>query len=108
MREVARLTGGALGAVQRELTALVSAGILERSVKGRQVYYQADRRCPVFAELSSIVAKTSGLADPLRASLTSCARIDAAFVFGSLAGDGGSPERHRRVRRRQGQAEPGG
>ncbi len=69
VREVARLTGGALGAVQRELTELVSAGILERSVRGRQVYYQADRRCPVFEELRSIVTKTSGLADPLRAAL---------------------------------------
>ena len=94
MREVSRLTGGALGAVQRELTGLVSAGILERSVRGRQVYYQADRRCPVFEELRSIVTKTSGLADPLRASLTMLApRIDAAFVFGSLArGCAGSPQ----------------
>ena len=93
VREVSRLTGGALGAVQRELTGLVSAGILERSVRGRQVYYQADRRCPVFEELRSIVTKTSGLADPLRASLTMLApRIDAAFVFGSLAGAGGSPQ----------------
>jgi predicted nucleotidyltransferase len=79
--------------VQRELTGLVSAGILERSVRGRQVYYQADRRCPVFEELRSIVTKTSGLADPLRASLTTLAsRIDAAFVFGSLAAAGGSPQ----------------
>ena len=91
VREVARLTGGAPGAVQRELTELVSAGILARSVKGRLVYYQADRRCPVFEELRSIVTKTSGLADPLRAALARLEpRIDAAFVFGSLAGNGGS------------------
>jgi predicted nucleotidyltransferase len=92
VREVARLTGAAVGAVQRELTALVGAGILERSERGRQVYYQADRRCPVFEELRSIVVKTSGLAEPLRAALASLApRIEAAFVFGSLADSEGSP-----------------
>jgi predicted nucleotidyltransferase len=93
VREVARLTGGALGAVQRELTILVGAGILERTVKGRLVYYQANRRCPVFGELRSIVAKTSGLADVLRVALSGLGqRIEGAFVFGSMADDGGSPQ----------------
>lgn len=69
VREVARLTGGALGAVQRELGVLVQAGILTRVVRGRQVYYQANRQCPVFEELRAIVAKTSGLVDVLRNAL---------------------------------------
>jgi len=93
VREIARLTGGGLGAVQRELTTLVSAGILERTVRGRQVYYQAARRGLVFEELRSIVAKTSGLAEPVRAALASLAPgVQAAFIFGSLAADGGSSE----------------
>lgn len=92
VREVARRTGGALGAVQRELGVLVQAGILTRVVQGRQVYYQANRQCPVFDELRSIVAKTSGLVDVLRDALAPVAgRVDAAFVFGSMARDGGGP-----------------
>ena len=35
-REVARLTGGAMGPVQRELQALVAAGMLERTERGRR------------------------------------------------------------------------
>ena len=91
-REVARTTGGAIGAVQRELQELVSAGILERTERGRQVYYQANRQCPIFEELRTIVAKTSGLVDVLLAALSGPAdRIEVAFVFGSMAnGTGGN------------------
>jgi uncharacterized protein len=93
LREVARRTGGALGAVQRELAVLVSAGILTRVLRGRQVYYQANRQCPVFDELRAIVAKTSGLVHVLREALTPVSnRIEAAFVFGSMARDGGGPD----------------
>ena len=92
-REIARTTGVSVGTVQRELTELVGAGILERTVKGRQVYYQADRRCPIFEELRSIVAKTSGLAGVLQTALGSLRdRIPAAFVFGSLSSSEGSPD----------------
>ena len=91
VREIARRTGSALGAVQRELGVLVDAGILTRAVQGRQVYYRANRACAVFEELRSIVVKTSGLADVLRGALsTSSGRIDAAFVYGSMAGAGGT------------------
>ena len=85
-REVARRTGGAMGAVQRELQELAGAGIIERSERGRQVYYQANRQCPVFEELRGIIAKTSGLGDVLRAALSALSdRVDVAFVFGSGA-----------------------
>jgi predicted nucleotidyltransferase len=93
VREVARRTGGALGAVQRELGVLVSAGILTRVVRGRQVYYQVNRQCPVFAELRAIVAKTTGLVDVLRDALVPVAGgVEAAFVFGSMARDGGGSD----------------
>ena len=92
VREVARLTGGAVGAVQRELTALVSAGILERTVKGRQVYFQADPTCPIFAELKSIVAKIAVIPVLRKALAAHLGSIDAAFVFGSVArGSAGNP-----------------
>lgn len=85
-REVARETGGAMGAVQRELQELASAGIIGRTQRGRQVYYQANRQCPVFGELRAIVAKTSGLGDVLRTALAPLGDgVDVAFVFGSVA-----------------------
>lgn len=89
LRQVARAVGSGLGAIQRELGRLTAAGILLRRVGGRQVYYQANRACPIFAELQSLVIKTVGVADVLRAALTGLAgRIEVAFIHGSMAKGG--------------------
>ena len=74
------------GTVQRELKNLTAAGIITREVEGRQVYYQANDRCPIFNELKSIVRKTFGVADIIRQSLATVAdKIQVAFIFGSIA-----------------------
>ena len=74
------------GSVQRELKNLTDAGIITREVQGRQVYYRANSRCPIFDELRIIVRKTFGLADVIRQSLaTSADKIRVAFIFGSIA-----------------------
>ncbi len=62
LRQISRETGAGLGAVQRELKQLSQAGIIKRSVQGRQVYYQANSECPLFAEIKALVAKSSLLA----------------------------------------------
>jgi DNA-binding transcriptional ArsR family regulator len=74
------------GTVQRELKNLTDAGIIIREVQGRQVYYRADARCPIFDELKGIVRKTFGVADVIRQSLVTTAdKIRVAFIFGSVA-----------------------
>jgi len=74
------------GTVQRELKNLTDTGIIIREVQGRQVYYHANEKCPIFEELKSIVRKTFGVADVIRQSLASSARkIRIAFIFGSVA-----------------------
>jgi predicted nucleotidyltransferase len=74
------------GSVQRELEFLARAGIARRTVHGRQVYFQANPACPIFPELRSLVVKTSGVADVLRAAFAPLAsRIRVAFVYGSVA-----------------------
>jgi predicted nucleotidyltransferase len=74
------------GTVQRELKNLTDTGIIIRDVQGRQVYYRANARCPIFDELKSIVRKTFGVADVIRQSLTTKAdKIRVAFIFGSMA-----------------------
>lgn len=55
MHHILRTVGTGSGAVQRELKHLTDAGIIIREQKGRQVYYQANENCPVFAELQKIV-----------------------------------------------------
>ena len=86
MRQIARVVGHGQGAVQRELRRLSASGLLLRSVRGRQVHYQANRDCPIFAELQRLLLKTAGLADVLRSALAGLSdRIQVAFVYGSLA-----------------------
>jgi uncharacterized protein len=86
LRELARHAGTGLGAVQREVVKLAEAGILRRSVRGNQVFYQANRENPIFQELKSIVSKTVGTHDILREALLPMReRIRVAFVYGSVA-----------------------
>ena len=74
------------GTVQRELKILTDTGIIIREVQGRQVYYRANSRCPIFNELKGIVRKTFGVADVLKQSLaTVMEKISVAFIFGSIA-----------------------
>lgn len=86
VRELARVTGASPGSLHRELRTLAGLGLLERAEAGRQVYYRANRACPVFEELAGLLHKTSGLADVLRDALAPLAeRISVAFIYGSVA-----------------------
>jgi uncharacterized protein len=86
LREIARRAGTGIGATQRELEQLTGAGLLQKVRRARQVHYQANRKNPIFAELKSIVAKTSGIRDILYEGLTPLEdRIKLAFVYGSIA-----------------------
>lgn len=86
LREIVRRTGAAQGAVQRELSALTRAGLIRRTMRGRQVYFEANREAPVFAELQGLILKTVGVVDVVRDALAPVARrIVAALVFGSAA-----------------------
>ena len=72
--------------ISRELIRLAKMGILTCETKGRQKHYQANKNCPVFAELKGLVLKTAGLADVLREALGSLSKkIKVAFVYGSFA-----------------------
>ncbi|APQ11932.1 DNA polymerase subunit beta [Pseudomonas oryzihabitans] len=85
-REIARLTETQSGTLSRELTKLVAAGLALKTRVGNQQHYRANRDCPVFEELASILRKTSGLTDILAEALGPIAdRIETAFVFGSMA-----------------------
>ena len=85
-RQIIRSLRLGSGAVQRELEQLVSAGILTRTVDGRQTYFQANRHCPVFEELKGLVRKTFGMAEVLRDGLAGLGdKVQLAFVYGSVA-----------------------
>jgi predicted nucleotidyltransferase len=91
LRQMDRLTGVGMGALQGELKVLSEseAGIISIESRGRQSFFQSNPKCPVFEELKSLVLKTSGAASLLRAALAPLAGdIQVAFIFGSLAQGG--------------------
>ena len=84
--ELLRLTATGRGGLQRELTRLVTSGLVNVTTVGNQKHYQANRAAPIFNELRSIVLKTFGLADVMRDALSALAtEIRLAFIFGSVA-----------------------
>ena len=86
VRQLARLLKEDSTNVSRELNRLEKAGILVCVTEGKQKYYQANRRSPVFDELHGLVLKTVGVADIIRKALEPrAADIKLAFVFGSVA-----------------------
>lgn len=86
VREIARLTGTTAGTLNKELTKLHAAGLLDRERVGNQVRYTANRASPIYTELVGILRKTIGLADVLADALAPSAPvISVAFVFGSMA-----------------------
>jgi predicted nucleotidyltransferase len=84
--EIIRLADSGTGAVHRQLRRLEEAGLVLVHRTGNQKHYQARRDTPIFAELHGLVVKTVAVVQPLRSALTPLAsRIEAAFVFGSIA-----------------------
>ena len=85
LRQLVRAIGG-YGAVQRELKQLTDLGLIVRRVQGNQVLYQANSRSPIFSEMKSLMTKTVGIRDTIRAALLPLeAEIQIAFVYGSIA-----------------------
>jgi predicted nucleotidyltransferase len=86
VRQVVRIAGVGQGTVQRELRQLAELGVISRQVRGQQVYFQANRKCPIFSELRGLITKTTGVADVLNDALASLGgRITVAFIYGSVA-----------------------
>jgi len=85
-RGIVRQTGIGQGTVQRELKRLTEAGILTRDLRDKQPVYRANKECPIYADLRSIVVKTMGVTRALRDALSPLAeKIRVALVFGSFA-----------------------
>jgi predicted nucleotidyltransferase len=86
VREIARLTRTAAGTLNKELTRLHEAGLLNRERVGNQVRYSANPSHQIYPELAGILRKTVGMADVLMEALTPLAHhVKVAFVFGSMA-----------------------
>jgi hypothetical protein len=81
--EVVRKAGVGTGSVQRELARLAECGLLTVTRIGNQKHFQANPHNPIYPEVRSIVLKTFGALDLLRAGLLGLSgTIHLAWVYG--------------------------
>ncbi|MCC5835792.1 MAG: nucleotidyltransferase domain-containing protein [Opitutales bacterium] len=85
LRDLARLSGLAVGTIQRETANLSDAGLITEERDGNRLYFKANTANPIFPELHGIALKTTGLREQLAAALNGLDGIDLAFVYGSYA-----------------------
>jgi len=85
MRELERRSGCVIGTIQKELKKLLRLGLVRQQRDGNRLYYEANSEHPLYPDIRSMVAKTSGVFERLRSALASEDRIGQAFVFGSFA-----------------------
>jgi len=85
LRGIARSVGVSAGTTARELERLVDAGLVTRSIEGRQVYFQAAADSPLFDAVRTIVRRTVAAPDVLRRNLAGLRGVGRAFIYGSYA-----------------------
>ncbi len=86
VREISRLTGTTPGTMNKELSRLHEAGLLDRDRVGNQLRYSANRSHQIYPELTGILRKTVGVADVLIEALAPLADfIEFSFIYGSVA-----------------------
>ena len=84
--EIIRWVGLGKGTVMRELERMLSAGLIVQTQRGNQNHYQANRQCPIYADLVAITGKTFGIGDAIKTLLAPLEpQITQAFIFGSIA-----------------------
>lgn len=84
--ELIELADVGRGAVQRELARLARSELVLIERHGNQKHYRANPHSPIYEELCSIVNKTVGVEEQLRAALEPLAtRLSLALIYGSVA-----------------------
>ncbi len=86
-RQISKLTGQSIRAVQREVKKLEEIGLIKKNEEGNRIYYKINRKSPIFEELKRIFFKTVGIAEVLRREFKDTELIEVAFIYGSYAKD---------------------
>jgi len=84
--ELIELADVGRGAVQRELSRLERSGLVTTERHGNQKHYRANPDAPIYKELCSIIKKTVGVQQQVRAVLEPLeTQISLALIYGSVA-----------------------
>lgn len=83
LRDLARLIGMSVGAVQNVVGRLEREGLLKRRPLGNLALFSLNQQHPLYSELEALVTKTIGIAPQLARALAGIAGVKLAFVYGS-------------------------
>ncbi|MBI4040965.1 MAG: nucleotidyltransferase domain-containing protein [Deltaproteobacteria bacterium] len=84
-RELERLLGVPIRAIQQEIEKLVSIGFLASTRSGNRVYFKANQDFMLFNELKKIILKTEAIGGLIQEHLMKLGKVRFSFIFGSLA-----------------------
>jgi predicted nucleotidyltransferase len=85
MQELGRIVGKKPGVFQRTLNALAEEGLLKSEYRANARFFQANTQHPLYRELKSIIAKTTGVQVALQDLLQDLKGIRMALLYGSFA-----------------------
>jgi predicted nucleotidyltransferase len=91
-RELERLLGVPIRAVQQEVEKLASIGFLISARSGNRVYFKANQDFMFFDELKKIILKTEAIGGFIQEHLMKLEKVRFLFIFGSFATGKDTPQ----------------
>lgn len=85
VRGIVREISEEINAVRRELEKMETSGILKKEPRGNRVYYFIRTDYPMFGDLLSIVAKSTGLGKSILDSKSKLGKINFVMFSGKFA-----------------------
>ncbi|MDY0041130.1 MAG: hypothetical protein RBS57_12530 [Desulforhabdus sp.] len=85
LRELAAEFGSSTNGIREELQQLVRSNLLKCEKQGRQLFYRANEKHPLFPELRSMVEKSLGMHQILESILTRLGDLELAYLIDDYA-----------------------
>jgi predicted DNA-binding transcriptional regulator len=85
LRELAKEFNVSTNSVREELNQLTRTGLLTSQKSGRQVFYKANAKHPLFSELKSMVGKVMGIDQVIDGIVTRLGDLESAYLLDDYA-----------------------
>lgn len=85
LRELSKDLNVSTNAVREELNQLTKTKLLTSEKNGRNVYYTANSKHPLFPELKSMVSKVMGLDQVIESIITRLGELEKAYIIDDYA-----------------------
>ena len=84
VRDLVRRAGEEINAVRRELAHLEKCGVVKKEPRGNRLYYWFRKDYPLYQDLLSIVAKTTGLGQTILKNKSKLGHLNLVMFSGSF------------------------